>query len=93
MISNDDNEMEQFEREKKIKEEKEKENQQKIAINNNFKILKDLIIIKTTAITNNNYSSSTPLARYYDQELVTHLDSIYNILQIMDERLNKLEER
>jgi hypothetical protein len=92
MISDND-EIEQFQLEKKLKEEKEEENQKKLAINNNFTILKDLLIVKTAALTNNKYSPSTPLARYYDQELVTHLDAIYNILKIMDERLNKLEER
>jgi hypothetical protein len=42
---------------------------------------------------NNRYSKSVPLAKYYDQELVTHLEAIYNILQIVDERLKKLEEK
>jgi hypothetical protein len=48
---------------------------------------------KKTAIKNNRYSKSVPLARYYDQELVTHLEAIYNILQILDNRLNKLEDK
>jgi hypothetical protein len=44
-------------------------------------------------MNNNRYSKSVPLARYYDQQLVTHLEAIYNILQIVDERLKKLEEK
>ena len=47
---------------------------------------------KKTNITNNRYSKSVPLARYYDQQLVTQLEAIYNILQIIDERLTKLEQ-
>ena len=44
-------------------------------------------------MNNNRYSKSVPLARYYDQQLVTHLEAINNILQIVDERLKKLEEK
>ena len=48
--------------------------------------------MKKIAIHNNKYSKSVPFARYYNQELVSHLEAIYNILQIVDERLKKLEE-
>lgn len=47
---------------------------------------------KKTNIANDRYTKSVPLARYYDQQLVTHLDAIYNILHIVDERLKKLEK-
>lgn len=76
----------------KQKNEKD-ENDKKTSIDHNFKVINDVLTEKKTAINNNRYSKSVPLARYYDQELVTHLESIYNILQIVDKRLKKLEEK
>jgi hypothetical protein len=76
------------------KQQKEKdETDKKTSIEHNFKVINDVLSEKKTAIKNNRYSKSVPLARYYDQELVTHLEAIYNILQIMDGRLKKLEEK
>jgi len=74
----------------KQKKEKE-ENDKKTSIDYNFGVINNLLNEKKTAITNNRYSKSIPLARYYDQELVTHLEAIYNILQVFNERLDKLE--
>ena len=79
----------ELEKQKKEKDESDK----KTSINYNFKVINDVLTEKKTAINNNRYSKSVPLARYYDQELVTHLDAIYNILQIMDGRLKNLEEK
>jgi hypothetical protein len=76
------------------KQQKEKdENNTKTSIDHNFKVINDVLTEKKTAIKNNRYSISVPLARYYDQQLVTHLEAVYNILQIVDERLKKLEEK
>ena len=75
-------------------QQKEKdESDKKTSIDHNFKVINDVLTEKKTAINNNRYSKSVPLARYYDQELVTHLEAIYNILQIVDERLKKLEDK
>jgi hypothetical protein len=79
----------ELEKQKKEKDESDK----KTSIDHNFKVIYDLLTEKKTAINNNRYSKSVPLAKYYDQELVTHLESIYNILQIVDERLKKLEDK
>ena len=79
----------ELEKQKKEKDESDK----KTSIDHNFKVINDLLTEKKTAINNNRYSKSVPLARYYDQELVTHLEAIYNILQIVDKRLKKLEEK
>ena len=79
----------ELEQQQKEKDESDK----KTSIDHNFKVINDLLTEKKTAINNNRYSKSVPLAKYYDQELVTHLESIYNILQIVDERLKKLEEK
>jgi hypothetical protein len=68
------------------------ENDKKTSIEHNFNVINDLLNEKKTNITNNRYSKSVPLARYYDQQLVTHLEAIYNILKIVDERLKKLEQ-
>ena len=77
----------ELEKQKKEKDESDK----KTSIDHNFKVINNLLTEKKTDIINNRYSKSVPLARYYDQELVTHLEAIYNILQIVDERLKKLE--
>ena len=79
----------ELEKQKKEKDESDK----KTSIDHNFNVINNLLTEKKTAINNNRYSKSVPLARYYDQELVTHLEAIYNILQIVDERLKKLEEK
>jgi len=75
------------------KQKKEKdENDKKTSIDHNFKVINDLLNEKKTNIDNNRYSKSVPLAKYYDKQLVTHLEAIYNILQIVDERITKLEK-
>ena len=75
-------------------QQKEKdESDKKTSIYHNFKVINDVLTEKKTAINNNRYSKSVPLARYYDQQLVTHLEAIHNILQNVDERLKKLEEK
>ncbi len=75
------------------KQQKElEENDKKTSIEYNFKVINNLLTEKKTNIANDRYSKSVPLARYYDQQLVTHLDAIYNILHIVDERLKKLEK-
>jgi hypothetical protein len=79
----------ELEKQKKEKDESDK----KTSIDHNFKAINDLLTEKKTAINNNRYSKSVPLAKYYDQTLVTYLESIYNILQIVDERLKKLEDK
>ena len=79
----------ELEKQKKEKDESDK----KTSIEHNFKVINDVLTEKKTAINNNRYSKSVPLAKYYDQTLVTYLESIYNILQIVDERLKKLEDK
>ena len=79
----------ELEKQKKEKDESDK----KTSIDHNVKVINDLLTEKKTAINNNRYSKSVKLAKYYDQELVTHLEAIYNIIQIVDERLKKLEEK
>jgi hypothetical protein len=79
----------ELEKQKKEKDESDK----KTSIDHNFNVINDVLTEKKIAINNNRYSRSVPLARYYDQELVKHLEAIYNILQIVDERLKKLEEK
>ena len=79
----------ELEKQKNEKDESDK----KTSIDHNVKVINDLLTEKKTAINNNRYSKSVKLAKYYDQELVTHLEAIYNIIQIVDERLKKLEEK
>jgi hypothetical protein len=70
----------------------EKETFNKTSIVHNFSVVTDLLDEKKKAIQNNRYSKDVPLARYYDQELVTHLEAIYNILQILDARIGNIEK-
>ena len=76
------------------KQQKEKDESDKnTSIEHNFKVINDVLTEKKTAINNNRYSKSVPLAGYYDEQLVRRLEAIYNILQIVDERLKKIEEK
>jgi len=79
----------ELEKQKKEKDEIDK----KTSIDHNFNVINDVLYEKKKKININMYSKSVPLARYYDQQLVTRLEAIYNILQIVDERLKKLEEK
>lgn len=75
--------------------ELEKQEKDEISkVNNNiFKVITNLLNEKKIAIQRNRYSKSTPLAKFHDQETVTYLETIYNILQNLDERLKKLESK
>ena len=75
------------------KQQQKDESDKKTSIDHNFKVINDVLTVKKTNINKNRYSKSVPLARAYDQQLVTHLEAIYNILQIVDERLKELEEK
>lgn len=57
----------------------------------NFDVLSNFISERKQAIERNRYSKSIPLARYYDQQQVTYLESILNILTDLDNRLSNLE--
>ena len=73
-------------------EQKEQDsNNKKLSIQHNFSVINDLLNERKNAITRNTYSKSIPLARYNDIQLVTYLEAIYNILQIIDTRLKILE--
>ena len=72
---------------------KEEENLKKESLEHNFKIISDELNNKKNYIKNNKYSKSVPLARYYDEELVRHLEATYNILQILNKRISDLENK
>ena len=65
----------------------------KISIEHNFKIINDVLNEKKNSIENNRYSQSFPLARHDDQQLVIRLEALINILNILDKRLKKLEQK
>jgi hypothetical protein len=67
------------------------DNDKKTSISHNLQILDNLLTYKKKAIMNNRYNKAVPLSRYYDQELVTHLEAIYNCLKLFDERILKIE--
>lgn len=69
------------------------ENEKKSSMGYNFGVIDGVLTVKKTVINNNKYSKLVPLAKYHDLEVVSYLEAIYNILQIFDERLKKLEEK
>ena len=77
----------------KQKKEEEESLSKKESIDYNFEIISGVINDKKTAIKKNMYCKSSQLARYNDLLLVKHLEAIYNILKILDNRLNVLEDK
>ena len=75
--------------EKQQKEEDERA--KKLSIDYNFNVIKDVLTNKKTKIYSN--ISSQVSHKSYDTQLVTHLEAIYNILHILDKRLEKLEQK
>jgi hypothetical protein len=81
------------------KQQKEKdESDQKTSIDYNFNVIHDSLTKKKTLIdkqyhrVKNKYRDPISLKDMYDHDGITHLEAIYNILQIIDERLKKLEK-
>lgn len=56
------------------------ENNKKSSIDQNFYVINNVLTQKKKKITDNKYSKSVPLARFYDEELVNRLEAVYNIL-------------
>ena len=85
----------------KQKKEKE-ENDKKTSLDHNFKVINDFLQEKKPQIEyllNTSYKkkldtpSETSQQRYPpDYDIVTKLEAVYNILKIVDERLQKLEQ-
>jgi hypothetical protein len=76
------------------KQKKEKnESDKKTSIDYNFKVINDVLDVKKKSILKTPYLKCEFIALYRDQTLVTHLEAIYNILRIVDDRLKKLEEK
>jgi hypothetical protein len=54
--------------------------------------LEQIIEAKKQQISRNSYSKSVPLARFYDEEKVTMLEPIFNMLKDIQQRLTVLEQ-
>jgi len=65
----------------------------KTSLYHNFDVINNVLIEKKRNIKNHNYCKSIKLAEYYDRQLVTRLEAIYNSFQNIDERLKRLEEK
>ena len=80
------------------KQDKEKEeNNEKISIEHNFNVIDDLITDKfynknKTQLVRPKLTTEMKSAKNV-QLCVVHLEAIYNILQILDKRLIKIEEK
>jgi hypothetical protein len=73
-------------------ETKENEKQKKSPIKYDFNVIDDVLNVKKIRIKNSKYGAG-PLEKLRDQQLVRYLEAIYNILQNLDDRLSKLEEK
>lgn len=62
-------------------------------IENPLNNLRVLIILKRNEVELNSYAKSDPLGRYYDIEKLGYLESIYNTLRDLKERVEILEEK
>ena len=77
-------------------EKKEQENKEYEKINSldyNFNVLENIITEKKKSISRNQYQQSVSIAKSNDQKIVIHLESIYNILKIFDNKLKQLEDK
>lgn len=75
------------------KKEQEEINKTKLSTEYNFNVLNDILSEKKNQVERNTYSKSNKLAKYYDEQLIRRLESIYNILQNLDERLKIIEDK
>ena len=74
------------------KQQKEKnENDKKTSIDHNFNVINEMLTERKQKLSNKKCYNVN--GRETNQVLVTHLEAVYNILQIVDERLKKLEEK
>jgi len=76
-----------------LEKTKVSEKDKKLSVSDNLDIINNILKDKKRKIANNSYSKSIPLARFFDQEVVTRLEAISNILQDFNERLIKLENK
>jgi hypothetical protein len=60
---------------------------------NPLNTLKDIIDEKKDKVERNSYSKSVPFARGYDIEKLGYLESIYNMLRDLNERVENLEKK
>ena len=79
----------ELEKQQKENEEKNRPPHIDSCLNNIQNILRE----KKHAIQKNKYYISIPLAKYYDQQLVSYLESIYFILTNMNSRLERIEQK
>jgi hypothetical protein len=77
----------ELEKQKKENDEHDK----KTSIDHNFNVINELLTEKKQKLSNKK--CYTVSGRETNQELVTHLEAVYNILHIIDERLKKLEDK
>lgn len=72
------------------KKEEEDEEYKKInSLDYNFNVLENIITKKKKSISMNQYKKSVPLATSIDQKIVIHLESIYNILKILEKKIGE----
>lgn len=77
----------ELESQKQIKEEDNK----RVDVNGNLKTLKKAIDMRSEQVHKNNYSKSCIVAKFIDRDMIEPLQSIYNLLQTLNERIYKLE--
>ena len=88
-IKNLQNRIIELEKQKKEKEELDKLSKDDIDFN--FNILNEILVNTRSSIERDRYNRSIPLAKFYDERLLKRLDAIFNILNMLNSRVSKLE--
>ena len=81
-----------FRKEQSLQKREVSKHKQVSDLSGDLKILADIIEKKKFMISQNMYSSSTPLAKAYDQEKIDILVPIMKILKDMQDRLSAIEK-
>ncbi len=74
-------------------QKKLEEKQETIKKSNPLNTFKNIIDKKKNQIDNNHYSKSIQLAKFYDQEKLEMMESIFNMFINIQDRLEKLEKK
>lgn len=64
----------------------------KESIEHNLNIINNVLKDRKQAVSTNNYSKVCRNFLFIDRRLVTYLDAIFNVLQVLNKRLDKLEK-
>ncbi|ARF12586.1 hypothetical protein Klosneuvirus_8_10 [Klosneuvirus KNV1] len=62
-------------------------------VNLNLQILQNAVNTRTEQVKRNDYSKACIVAKFIDRDMIEPLQSIHNILQTLNDRIEKLENQ